>query len=190
MASLSELGLSLSRLERLSVMDNLSRDRNQQNLFHKSSSTFTISPKNAGRLVHAQRKTDDEKHCYLLQMSFQTVYCDTEIPNSCYKRLPRLVNGIPLGAGQMAREQLSTIRWRYVEGSKNMHTFMSTPISQEEAEETKRALKDRMLRQSHELFGDITVKATVILSQCVHFDDEFIINDIAVPNEEGLHFRD
>lgn len=67
---------------------------------------------------------------------------------------------------------------------------MSTPISQEEAEETKRALKDRMMRQSQELFGDITVKATVILSQCVHFDDEFIINDIAVPNEEGLHFRD
>lgn len=90
----------------------------------------------------------------------------------------------------MARDQLSTIRWKYVEGSKNLHTFMSTPISQEEAEETKRALKDRMMRQSQELFGDITVKATVILSQCVHFDDEFIINDIAVPNEEGLHFRD
>lgn len=155
-----------------------------------SNSHFTISPRDAGKLVHSQRKSEDERHCYLLQITFQTVYSDAEIPNSCIKKLPRLVNGIPLGAGLMARNQLGSIRWKYIEGGRKMHTFVSKPICLEEAEETKRSLKDRLLKQSHAIFGDITVKATVILSQCLNFDDDFIINDIAIPLDEGLHFRD
>lgn len=155
-----------------------------------SNSHFTISPRDAGRLVQSHRKTEDEQHCFLLQISFQTVYSDADIPNSVIKKLPRLVNGIPLGAGLMARDQLGSIRWRYIEGGRKMHTFVSKPICQEDAEETKRALKDRLVKQSHAIFGDITVKATVILSQCLNFDDDFIINDIAIPLDEGLHFRD
>ncbi|KAK3089592.1 hypothetical protein FSP39_004864 [Pinctada imbricata] len=158
--------------------------------FNMSSSHFTISPKNVGRMVCSQRKAEDERHCYLLQLSFQTVYSDAEIPHSCFKKLPRLVNGIPLGAGQMARDQLGSIRWKYVEGGKNTHSFVSEPICQEEAEETRRSLKDRLLKQSQAIFGDITVKATVVLSQCIHFDDDFIINDIATHSDDGLHFRD
>lgn len=155
-----------------------------------SGSHFTVSGHDAGKLVHSQRKSEDERHCYLLQISFQTVYSDAEIPNSCFKKLPRLVNGIPLGAGLMARDQLDTIRWKYVEGGRKIHTFLSTPICEEEAMETKVTLKDRLIKQSHAIFGDITVKATIILSQCLNFDNDVIINDIALPLDEGLHFRD
>lgn len=156
----------------------------------RTMSNFTVNPTDAGRMVHGQRKSEDERHCYLIQVTFQTVYSDAEIPNSVIKKLPRLINGIPLGAGLMARDQLGSIRWRYIEGGRKMHTFISRPICQEEAEESKRSFKDRLVKQSPAIFGDITVKATVILSQCLNFDDEFIVNDIAIPLDEGLHFRD
>jgi hypothetical protein len=60
-----------------------------------------------------------------LQISFYPVYSDAEIPNSCFKKLPRIVNGIPLGAGMLVNEQIGNIRWKYVEGGKKMHTFIS-----------------------------------------------------------------
>lgn len=141
-------------------------------------------------MVTNQRKTDDEKNCYLLQLSFQSVYSETSIPNTCFKKLPRLVNGIPLGPGLMARDQIDSIRWRYIEGGTKLHTFISVPMYEEEAEETKRSLKDRLMNQSQAVFGDITVKASMILSSCLNYDDDIIINDIAVTMDEGLHFRD
>lgn len=201
MASLGDLerlfgreldSLNSSALHRTVPVVNPSRDWIIPPAPHISmaNSHFTISPRDAGRLVQSHRKSEDERHCFLLQISFQTVYSDADIPNSVIKKLPRLVNGIPLGAGLMARDQIGSIRWRYIEGGRKMHTFVSKPICQEEAEETKRALKDRLVKQAHAIFGDITVKATVILSQCLNFDDDFIINDIAIPLEEGLHFRD
>ena len=155
-----------------------------------SASFFTISASEAAKLVRNQRKQDDEKYCFLLQVSFQSVYSDSPIPNTCLKKLPRLLNGIPLGPGLMGRDQLNSIRWRYVEGGTKLHTFISVPMYEEDAEESKRTLKDSLMKQSHVVFGDITVKASVILSHCINFDDDIIINDIAVPLEEGLHFRD
>ena len=155
-----------------------------------SASHFTISPKEAAKLVKNQRKCDDEKSCFLLQLSFQSVYSENPIPNTCFKKLPRLVNGIPLGPGVMARDQINNIRWRYVEGGTKLHTFISVPMYEEDAEETKRSLKDSLMKQSQAVFGDITVKASVILSSCLNYDDDIIINDIAVTMDEGLHFRD
>jgi hypothetical protein len=81
-------------------------------------------------------KREDERNCFLLQISFYPVYSDAEIPNSCFKKLPRIVNGIPLGAGMLVNEQIGNIRWKYVEGGKKMHTFISKPICEEEAEES------------------------------------------------------
>ncbi|KAH3864058.1 hypothetical protein DPMN_027071 [Dreissena polymorpha] len=60
---------------------------------------------------------------------------------------------------------------------------------EEEAEEGKRSLRDSLMRQSQAVFGDITVKASVILSHCINYDDGIILNDIAVLLEEDLHFR-
>lgn len=68
--------------------------------------------------------------------------------------------------------------------------FMFIFIFQEEVEEIKCVLKDCMMWQFQELFGDIIVKVMVIFFQCVYFDDEFIINDIVVLNEEGFYFWD
>ncbi|CAG2196682.1 unnamed protein product [Mytilus edulis] len=158
--------------------------------FHNSNSHFTISPRDAAKLVHSQRKREDERRCFLLQIAFSSVYSDADIPNSCFKKLPRIVNGIPLGAGVLANEQVGNIKWKYVEGGKKMHTFISKPICEEEAEESKTAIKDSFVRHSQVLFGDITVKATLILSRCINFDDDFIINDIATTLNEGLHFSD
>lgn len=175
------------------VIRNTSRDIEHQCCvphFHNSSSHFTISPRDAGKLVYSQKKREDERNCFLLQISFYPVYSDAEIPNSCFKKLPRIVNGIPLGAGMLVNEQIGNIRWKYVEGGKKMHTFISKPICEEEAEESKRAIKDSFARHSQILFGDITVKATIILSRCINFDDDFIINDIATTLNEGLHFSD
>jgi hypothetical protein len=67
----------------------------------------------------------------------------------------------------LVNEQIGNIRWKYVEGGKKMHTFISKPICEEEAEESKRAIKDSFARHSQALFGDITVKATIILSRCI-----------------------
>ncbi|KAH3864054.1 uncharacterized protein LOC127866755 [Dreissena polymorpha] len=155
-----------------------------------SASLFTISSSEASILVRNQRKRDDDRFCFLLQVSFQSVYSDSPIPNTCMKKIPRLLNGIPLGPGVMARDQLDSIRWRYIEGGTKLHTFISVPMFEEEAEESKRSLRDSLMRQSQAVFGDITVKASVILSHCINYDDDIILNDIAVPLEEGLHFRD
>ena len=118
------------------------------------------------------------------------MYSDSPIPNACLKKIPRLLNGIPLGPGVMARDQMDSIRWRYIEGGTKLHTFISVPMYEEEASENKRALRDALVKQSQAVFGDITVKASIILSHCVNYDDDLVLNDIAVPLEEGLHFRD
>lgn len=157
-----------------------------------SGSPFTVSPHEAGLLVRSKRKDyEEDKKCYLLQVSFQPLYCDAEIPNSCIRKLPRVVNGIPLGAGVMPCDQMrGSIRWKYVEGGKKVHTFISVPISEEEAKETKTLLKYRFLKQSHDIFGDVTIKATIVLSLCLNYEADLIINDIAESLDEGLHFRD
>ena len=155
-----------------------------------SVSLFTISSTEAAKTVRNQRKSEDDKYCFLIQVSLQSVYSDTPIPNACLKKLPRLLNGIPLGPGVMARDQLDNIRWRYIEGGTKLHSFISVPMYEEEAEESKRSFRDNLIKQSQAVFGDITVKACVILSHCVSYEDDIIINDIAVPLEEGLHFRD
>ena len=183
--------VNLGRARRTGPQENV--DPQNAGLFvpeRMSASRFTISPKEAATMVKNQRQAEDDKNCYLLQLSFQSVYSETSIPNTCFKKLPRLVNGIPLGPGLMARDQLDSIRWRYVEGGTKLHTFISVPMYEEDAEETKRTLKDRLVNQSQAIFGDITVKASVILSSCLNYDDDIIINDIAVTMDEGLHFRD
>ena len=164
--------------------------RNEHSTSSMSASLFTISSSEAAKLVKNSRKRDDDKTCFLLQVSFQSVYSDTPIPNTCLKKLPRLLNGIPLGPGVMAMDQINSIRWRYVEGGTRLHTFISVPMYEDEAEETKRGLKDSLMKQSQAVFGDITVKASVILSHCINYDDDIIINDIAITMDEGLHFRD
>lgn len=155
-----------------------------------SNSLFTITPHDASKLVKSVNHKEDNRKCYMLQVSFYPVYSDVDIPNSAYKKLPRLVNGIPLGAGYMSREETRSIRWKYIEGSKKNHTFISVPLSLDDAEETKRSLKDSLIVYARNVFGDITVKATVILSMCLNYDDDFIVNDIAESVQEGLHFRD
>ncbi|KAL3876147.1 hypothetical protein ACJMK2_034019 [Sinanodonta woodiana] len=156
-----------------------------------SDSHFIISSQEAGACVREKKKNiQDDKCCYLLQLSFQPIYSDVQIPNSCYAKLPRLVNGIPLGPGLMGRDQLNSIRWRYIDGGPKIHTFISVPMHEDEAEETKKSLIGRLVKQSQSVFGDVSVRATVILSHCIHFDGDIILNDIAVSMEEGLHFRD
>ena len=125
-------------------------------------------------------------------MTFHSLYGGqgSAIPNSVYKKLPRIINGIPLGAGRLSQSQASDIQWRLVEGPRDLITFLSMPICWEDAEETRQALKDRLVRQAKQVFGDITVKTNIILSQCLHFDADFYVNDIADSMEEGLHFYD
>ncbi|ESP01098.1 hypothetical protein LOTGIDRAFT_238371 [Lottia gigantea] len=153
-------------------------------------SEFTISPKEAMILVKKQSKEDDGKKCYMMQITFTNVYSDSEVPNSCFRILPRLLNGVPLGAGLMSRDQLQTVRWKFIEGTKHSHTFISQPLLKDEAQETKRGLRDRLIQQSQRIFGDLTVKANIVLSECINYDGDMILNDIAVPNEDGFHFRD
>ena len=156
-------------------------------------SPFVITPSEASALVKSYRnRQEDKRKCYLLQVSFQTVYGGGDIPQSCYKKLPRLINGIPLGAGVLTKSQAENIFWRYVEGSRScgLLQFLSSPVSLDEAEETRRSLRDRLVKQAKAVFGDLTVKATILLSQCVHFDSDLFINDIAEVTDEGLHFCD
>ncbi|XP_041364719.1 uncharacterized protein LOC121380052 [Gigantopelta aegis] len=156
-------------------------------------SLFTINSHDAAKMVRLQRtKADDDnkKQCYLIQVTFSPLYSDSEIPNSCFRKLPRLVNGIPLGAGLMSKDQLETIRWRYVEGSRTTQTFISNPMYQEEAEGDKRSLRERLIKLAPVIFGDVTVRATVVLSQCLNYDEDLVVNDIAVSLDEGLRFRD
>ena len=113
------------------------------------------------------------------------------MPSGAHKKLPRLVNAIPLGAGRLSQAQASDIQWRLVEGpSTDLCTFLSVPLGWQEAQESRVALKERLVKQAKQVFGDVTVKSNVILSQCLHFDADFYVNDIAEPHEEGLHFHD
>ncbi|CAH1794659.1 unnamed protein product [Owenia fusiformis] len=156
-----------------------------------ANSPFTISTSSASHMVREQRYNDNESHhCYILHISFQPVYTpEGSIPLSSYKKIPRIVNGIPFGAGRTTGDQ-SIIKWRYIEGGKNFQTFVSLPISLEDAEDTRMRLKDRLITQSRDIFADVTVRATVMLSRCVHYDADFLLNDLADPLDETLHFHD
>ncbi|XP_005111666.1 uncharacterized protein LOC101858077 [Aplysia californica] len=155
-----------------------------------SSSLFSVSPQNASLLVRALSKSDDSRHCYFIHLTLRPLFADDVIPGSCLRKLPRLVNGIPLGAGFLSRDQLSEIKWRLVEGGHSNLTFISTPLLREEAEESKNCLRDRLAKQAPAIFGDMTVKASLVLSRCLDIEEDFVLNDIAVNLEEGLHFRD
>ena len=156
-----------------------------------SFSPFTISPRDAGQLVRNQRHlADDNRQCYLLQITFQTVYGSSPLPQSAYKKLPRIINGIPFGPGRLSQSQAESIQWRYLEGCRDVQTFISAPISWDEADEARRSLRDRLVKQAKVIFGDVTVRSTIMLSQCIHFDSEMFINDIADTFDEGLHFND
>ena len=54
--------------------------------------------------------------CYLMHVTIRPVYSDAQVPQSCYKKLPRLINGIPLGAGKLTKSQSENIQWRFIEG--------------------------------------------------------------------------
>ena len=69
-------------------------------------------------------------------------------------------------------------------------TFISTPLHRDEAEESKASFKDRIVKQAQDIFGEMTVKASLHLSRCLDLEEGVILNDIAVNLEEGLHFRD
>lgn len=152
-------------------------------------SPFTLSAKEASKFVNNQARRGDNRQCYLMHVSFQTVYGgEHALPQSCFKKLPRLINGIPLGAGKMSSPRPQPIIWRYIEGSRAFHTFLSGPITYDDAEEARKSFKERLLKQAKAVFGDITVKATIVLSQCVYYDEEFFINDIADSMDDTLHF--
>ena len=131
------------------------------------------------------------KSCFFpVQVTFQDVYGSSPSPLVCSKKLPRLVNGIPLGAGRLSASQTEGIRWRYVEGSGEVHTFLSSPISWEEADETRQKFRNRLVKHAKALFGDTTVKTSLMLSHCLNFETDLYINDIAETLEEGLYFHD
>ena len=152
-------------------------------------SPFTISPKDAEKLVKEQRFSDDNRHCFMIQISFTPVYGSSSPSQGVYKKLPRLINGIPFGAGRLSQRE-ADIRWKYIEGSRDTHMFISVPMTKDEADETCKTLRDMLLRKAKQVFGDVTVKSNIFLSQCLYFDCEFFINDLADSVEEGLHFHD
>ncbi|XP_052824564.1 uncharacterized protein LOC106883755 isoform X1 [Octopus bimaculoides] len=182
------------------MKSNLIEDRNLLNsepLMMATKSRFTVSPVSASQQVSRQSYSEDDRQCYLMQITLHPVYTgnpNEPLPHICYKRLPRLINGIPLGAGVIKNNEMDHIRWRYIEGlsggGHGTQTFISEPMYRDEAEDAKRSFKDRLLKQSRSVFGDVTVKVSVILSQCVHYDEEFYINDVADTISDGLHFRD
>lgn len=125
--------------------------------------------------------------CYLMHVTVKPVYSDSQIPQSCYKKIPRLINGIPLGAGKLTKSQSQNIQWRFVEGTSS---FLSIPMYRDEAEECRRRLRDNLIQHGRQVFGDMTVKLNIVLTQCVRYDEEIFINDIAYSSDEGLHFTD
>ncbi|XP_074649535.1 uncharacterized protein LOC141904777 [Tubulanus polymorphus] len=158
-----------------------------------SVSPFTISPQQANILVNENNfHGHDNLSCFLMQISCRSVYGEHPVPQSAIKKLPRLINGIPLGAGTLTSEQTSNIRWRYVEGSgvSGVHTFLSHPLTTDEAIHSKAAFRDRLMQKSQLVFGDVTVKANIVLSKCMSYDADFFINDIADSFDSGLHFKD
>lgn len=155
-----------------------------------TSSVFTISPQDAAALVHYVQKDDDSRHCYFIHLTLRPLFSDDIIPGTSLRKLPRLINGIPLGAGFLSRDQIGEIKWRLVEGGHSVLTFISSPLLRQEAEEYKNSLKERLQKQAQAVFGDLTIKVSVVLSRCIDFDDDLTLNDIAVNIGEGLHFRD
>jgi hypothetical protein len=155
-------------------------------------SPFTITPKEASLLLRENFVSEDNRNCYMLQVRLKPVYGAGPLPQSSFKKLPRLVNGIPLGAGKLPIERSPVVTWKYVEGCGETITFVSLPISLDQAEETRRHFKERLVKQAKPVFGDITVKASVVLSRCIHFDSDFFVNDIAEPKVQGggLVFHD
>jgi len=155
-------------------------------------SPFTVTSQGAQSMIRETQVGDVNENlkCFMLQINLSTVYGGSPIPQSCYKKLPRLINGIPLGAGRLSRTQEEGIQWKYLEGSRDTQTFISVPVSQEEAERAKRTLKESLIIHSKQVFGDLTVKASLQLSQCLSFDSDFFVNDIADSLQEGLHFHD
>lgn len=155
-----------------------------------TSSLFTIRPQDAVSLVRSVQKDDDSRHCYFIHLTLRPLFSDDVIPGTCLRKLPRLINGIPLGPGFLSNDQITEIKWRLVEGGHSILTFISSPLMRQEAEESKRRLKERLLKQAQAIFGDLTVNVRLVLSRCLDFDDDLILNDIAVNFGEGLHFRD
>lgn len=154
-------------------------------------SPFSLTPQEASQLAKESTRGDtDNRKCFFLTLRLETVYGSSPIPHGVYKKLPRIINGIPLGAGKLNHINASDILWKYVQGGSEMHMFISRPTTLEAAEETKVLLRNRLVRQSKEIFGDITVKASITLSLCLAYDSEIFINDIAEPMCEGLHFID
>lgn len=167
-------------------------------------SMFTITAREASAAVsncNTQRKekissnnnnnddncSDASYACYLMHVTVKPVYSDSQIPQSCYKKIPRLINGIPLGAGKLTKSQSQNIQWRFVEGT---NSFLSVPIFREDADECRRRLRDNLIQHGRQVFGDMTVKLNIVLTECVKYDEELFINDIAYSSDEGLHFTD
>ena len=125
--------------------------------------------------------------CYLMHVTIRPVYSDAQVPQSCYKKLPRLINGIPLGAGKLTKSQSENIQWRFIEGTTS---FLSVPISKDEAEESRKRLRDNLVQYGRQVFGDLTVKVNIVLTECIKYDEEIFINDIAYSSDEGLRFTD
>ena len=157
-----------------------------------SASLFSISPYDAAQLVTMVKTQDshDARHCYFIHLKLRTVFSDDAIPGSCIRKLPRLLNGIPLGAGFLSRDQISEIRWRLVEGEHSTLTFLSCPLLRDEAEESRTSFRDRLITQAQAVFGDITVRASLSLSKCLDYHDDLILNDIATNVGDGLQFKD
>lgn len=165
-------------------------------------SAFTISSRDAHLLVSnwnitcKQSLLDNNNNesclesspaCYLMHVTIKTVYSDSQVPQSCYKRIPRLINGIPLVAGKLTQSQSQNIKWKFIEGTTS---FLSVPIRRDEAEESRKQLRDTLIQHGRQVFGDLTVKLNLVLTECIKYDEEIFINDIAYSSDEGLHFTD
>lgn len=157
-----------------------------------SASLFTISPHDAAQLVRMVKTHDspEPKNCYFIHLKLRTMFSEDSIPGTCIRKLPRLLNGIPLGAGFLSRDQISEIRWRLVEGEHSTLTFLSYPLLQDEAEESRTSFRDRLITQAQAVFGDITVRASLSLSKCLDYHDNLVLNDIATNVGDGLQFKD
>lgn len=145
----------------------------------------------ASKLVSAAEKTgiEDNKHCYMLQIIFSSVY-GGGLSCASYKKLPRLINGIPLGPGKMTQSQADAIIWRYMEGCGDIHTFVSIPITQEDARNAHVTFRSLLQRQAKAVFGDVTVKTNTILSRCIALDANTYLNDVASDDGLCLSFSD
>ena len=149
-----------------------------------------MSSKDASNSLCQKDQLTDNRKTFLIQVAFHPVYGCSLLPQSVYKKLPRLINGIPLGAGKLSQAQTTNIRWRYLEGCRDSQIFVSCPLTVEQATEDRLLFRDNLIKQAKAVFGDVTVKMDVILSECLHFESDVYVNDIADVMEEGLQFHD